>query len=316
MFCFSSLLFTQAQDYTKYYELIDSANFYKSVRDDAKVNEYYLRSMCSFRGFSEDYCSAILYNYIVNKKFNDTLIEKGFRDGLTYRDLKSTLTINKVHFYKKNLKRLYRKNKLKKTTSCFKLYRLLLRDQFSRRIKRGNIQKADQLTGKKLIKLQRNKPELFDRFQTGFLGSEILDILLMHSGWKNLREIQDSIHLLTKTGLINRKTFANIIEREAFSEGIIFEMDSSKSRILSIDNKKMLLCDLFYPNICFNYGRIYDKERKVTLLPPTHPYLTEEKINELRSYLFLSPISLLYSNHGYLKVSQEEYCKFKFNTFR
>ena len=305
----SSFFFSQ--DYTRYYELIDSANYFKSVRDDIKVDQYYVQSLSSYRGFPDDYSSAILYNYFVNKKLSDTLIKKAFNDGLTFRDFKSTLNLNNIVFSEKQIKKLYRKNKLKITTSCIKLYRLLIRDQISRNTKRGNMQKTDSITGQKLIKLLRIKPELFDRFKTGFLGSEILDILMIHSGWKNLNIIQDSIYELTRKGFIKRETFANIIERDAFTEGTVFEIDSSNTKIIAYDNKKLLLCDFYYPNICFNYGRVYDKERKKTILPPTHPYLTEDKLNSLRSHLFLSDINLLYSNPSYPKVTQEEYCKSK-----
>ncbi|AEA42476.1 hypothetical protein [Fluviicola taffensis] len=302
---------SQAQDYTEYYQFIDSAEFYMRSNNISKINECYRKSFSLNRGFPEDYCNAIIYAYFEKKELNYPLIEQGFGNGLVYSDLKSSLNGNKIAFSKKQLKRLYRKKKLKKEKSSFKIVKMLIRDQLSRRLHRNKVHQRDSITSVKLIKLLKTEPELFDRFKTGYVGSELLGILILHSEWKNLESIQDSIHNLTKRGLINRHIFAAIIERSAMGDGYVFGLDSLKTKIVCMEDKKMILCTTYYPNISWFYGEKKDYKRKAILLPPLHPYLTEEKINELRRFLFLSDINLKYNSAGNILLSKDEYCNFK-----
>jgi hypothetical protein len=244
------------------------------------------------------------------KELNYPLIEDGFKNGLYYRDLKSSLNGNQIPFSKGRLKRLYRKSKLKSEKSSFKIYRMLMKDQFSRRRRNSNLSEVDRVTSVKLIKLLETEPELFNRFKTGALCSEMLGILMLHCEWKNLESVQDSIHDLTKRGLINRHVFAAIIERSAMGNGYVFELDSSKTKIVCIENQKRMLCSTYYPTISWFYGEKRDYIRKAIILPPLNPYLTKEKLNELRRFLFLSDIELKYSTPGYIVLSKEEYCRY------
>ncbi len=110
--------------------------------------------------------------------------------------------------------------------------------------------------------------------------------------------------------LINRHVYASIIERSAMGDGYVFELDSTKTKITCLEDKKMILCTTYYPNIGWFYGEKIDYKRKVIILPPLHPYLTEEKLNELRRFLFLSDLNLKYSSLGYIQLSKEQYCNY------
>lgn len=309
-FCMNAFS-TTAQDYTLYYLFIDSAEFYTHSNIIPKINTYYQQAFSTNRGFPDDYCNAIVYDFIEKKELNYPLIEDGFKNGLYYRDLKSSLNGNQIPFSKGRLKRLYRKSKLKSEKSSFKIYRMLMKDQFSRRRRNSNLSEVDRVTSVKLIKLLETEPELFNRFKTGAFGSEMIGVLMLHCEWKNLESVQDSIHDLTKRGLINRHVFAAIIERSAMGNGYVFELDSSKTKIVCIENQKMMLCSTYYPTISWFYGEKYDYIRKAIILPPLNAYLAKEKLNELRRFLFLSDIDLKYSTPGYIVLSKEEYCNYK-----
>jgi hypothetical protein len=199
---FAASICTFSQDYAEYYKYIDSAKFYLRSDNVSKINECYQHAFSSNRGFADDYSNAIVYDYFEKKELNYFLAARSFRDGLIYNDLKSSLTANKIVFSKKKLKRIYRKNRLKKKKSSFKLHRILIKDQLARRLFHRSMHKIDSITSVKIIRLLKTEPELFNRFQTGFVGSEVLGVLMLHCEWKRLEPIQDSIHNFTKKGLI------------------------------------------------------------------------------------------------------------------
>lgn len=301
-----------AQDFTRYYQLIDSAKYFIANEDYAKGDYYYQEGLNSYRGFPDDYGKAILNNYVVHNKLNFYLIKTGFSNGLKSRDLRRSLEQNNVPYSKRKIKKIYRKNKLKKQKGSFPVYYTLIRDQRSRSKKNGDMVEADSITGEKLKKWLVEKPHLFNRFQTSFLGSEMIGILMIHSGWKNLESVQDSIYSLTKKGLIHRDVFGSIIERSALYNGYVFTIDSENQKVAARQGLETMLCNTaYYSNIFVGYGGMRDAERQAIIMPPIHPSFSEESINKLRNHLFYSDVSLLYGNPYYLKVSDKEYCDFK-----
>ncbi|RYM32370.1 hypothetical protein ERX46_13895 [Brumimicrobium glaciale] len=314
IFIFSLFLIYQtsfAQDYTRYYQLIDSAKYFIANEDYVKGDYYYQEGLNSYSGFPNDYDKAILNNYVLHNKLNFYLIKSGFSNGLLYRDLKYSLEQYNVPYSKRKLKKIYRKNKLKKKKSALPVHFAMIRDQRSRSKKNGDISKADSITGVKLKKWMVKKPHLFNRFETNYYSSEMIGILMIHSGWKNLESVQDKIYSLTKKGLIHRDVFGSIIERSALYDGYIFTIDSVNQKIAARQNLESRLCnDTYYSNIFVGYGGLRDSERQATILPPIHHLFSEEEINKLRNHLFFSDVSLLYGNPRYLKVSTEEYCDF------
>jgi|SRR5690554_4108110 len=300
-----------AQDYTRYYQLIDSAKYFIANEDYAKGDYYYQEGLNSYRGFPNDYNQAILNNYFVYNKIDSDLIKTGFSNGLLFRDLKYSLDKNNAPYSKRKLKKIYRKNKLKKKKGSLPVYFTLIRDQRTRSKKNDDMVKADSITGEKLKKWMIEKAYLFNRFKTSFLGSEMIGVLMLHSGWENLKSLQDSIYNLTKKGLIHRDVFGSIIERSALYGGYIFTIDS-QDKISGRQGGENAMCNgLSYSNIFVGYGGIRNEERQGIILPPIHPSFSEESINKLRNHLFYSDVSLLFENPRYLKVSEEEYCQYK-----
>lgn len=300
------------QDYKRYYQLIDSATYFKSIDDNLKADDFYTSALIAYRGFSNDHLTAILNNYYISNKLNFEMIKNAFQDGLNYRDLKFQLSKQNIFIPERNLKKLYRKNRIKKKRSLHPIYFALIADQIPRSRKNGDISEVDRRTGIKIKKWMIEKPYLFNRFETGFIGSELIYILMIHAGWENLESVQDTIYNLTQKGLIHRNTLADIIERSALYRGSIFSIDSINPKLINNIDTESSLCGQHYSNISLNYGKIYDADRKVVLTPPIHPSLNEVEINTLRNYLFLTTIEFYYiSNPKYLKVSPEEYCSFK-----
>ncbi|PWH85926.1 hypothetical protein [Brumimicrobium oceani] len=296
-----------AQDDTCYYKLIDSAQHFIANEDFAKGDSFYHKGLNSYRVVPNDYDKAILNNYIVHNKLDFDLIKTGFYNGLKY-----SLDNYNPPYSKRKIKKIYRKNKLKKKKGSLPVYYTLIRDQRSRSKKNGDIVKADSITGVKLKKWIVEKPHLFDRFQTSFLGSEMIGTLVIHSGWNNLESVQDSIYSLTKKGLIHRDVFGSIIERSALYNGCVFTIDSENQKIEERRDLETMLCNyIYYSNIFVGYGGMRDVERQALILPPIHPSFTEESINKLRNHLFYSDVSMLYGSPRYLKVSAEEYCDFR-----
>jgi hypothetical protein len=307
---FQSSVFSQ--DYTRYYQLIDSAEHYIANEDLVKGDAYYLKGLNTYRGFPSDYDQAILNNYIVYNKLDFDLIKTGFSNGLLFRDLKYSLDKYNAPYSKRELKKIYRKNKLKKKKGSLPVYFALLRDQRSRSKKNGNMAKADSITAVKLKKWMIEKPHLFNRFDTSYYGSEMISVLMFHTGWKNLESVQDTLYNLTKKGLIHRNVLGHIIERSALYGGYVFTLDSVHHKIAGRQGGENVMCNgLSYSNIFQRYGGIYDPEREAFLMPPIHPSFSEEEINKLRNHLFFSDVSLLYGHPRYLKVSAEEYCEFE-----
>jgi len=302
---------SKAQDYKDYYRYIDSAEYFIRDNNIKKVNEYYCSAFNLNRGFPNDYTNAIIYSYKEKNALDYKLVEKGFSDGLDYKNLVSSLKLNNVIYSKKELKKSHRKFKLRKEVGSSRIILMLIPDQIHRRLISKKMSKGDSITSVKLIELLKKKPEYFNRFKTGNLGSELIGILMIHSGWNNLESIQNSIHDLTKRGIINRNVLASIIERSAIVNGAVFEFDSLRNKIVCYDNQKMILCTSYFPNIGWFYGEKTDHIKKVIYLPPLHPNLSLEKINELRRYLFLSDLSLKYNSKGNILTTKEEYCKFR-----
>lgn len=301
-----------SQDYTQYYQLIDSAEYYIGNQDLVKGDTYYQKGLNTFRGFPDDYDQAILNNYIVYNKLDLDLIKAGFSNGLLFRDLKYSLDMYNAPYSKRELKKIYRKNKLKKKKGSLPVYFAMIRDQRSRSKKNGDIAKADAITAVKLKKWMIKKPHLFNRFDTRLSGSEMIGVLMIHTGWKNLASVQDTLYNLTKKGLIHRNVLGQIIERSALYGGYIFTLDPVHHKIAWREGGQNVMCyGLSYSNIFQRYGEIYDAEREAFLLPPIHPSFSEEEINKLRNHLFFSDVTLLYGNPRYMKVSAEEYCEFE-----
>src|SRR5690554_3753890 len=94
-----------AQDYTRYYKLIDSAQYFIANEDYAKGDSFYQEGLNSYRGFPNDYNHAILNNYIVYNNLDLDLIKTGFANGLKFRDLKYSLDKYSVPYSKRKIKR-------------------------------------------------------------------------------------------------------------------------------------------------------------------------------------------------------------------
>ena len=301
-----------AQDYTQYYELIDSADHCVNMSDFNSANEYYLKALSKYKGFGLDYERAIINNYDATQKLDYELIKKGFKDGLLKRDLVYTLERNGIPYSKKGMKKIYRKNKLKKKKGSLPVYSALIRDQRSRSKKNGNMAKADSITTLKLKKWMIKKPHLFNRFETSFFGSEMIGILMIHSGWKNLESVQDTLYNLTRKGWIHRSIFASIIERQSLYGGYIFELDFISNKIIGKLDLEAQPCNQTYNSTIYTgYGGKLNKEKQAYLLPPNSPLQTEKSLNKIRKHFFYGNLEILYSNPLFLKVSREEYCGFE-----
>jgi len=311
---FKSIIFSQ--DYSNYYKYIDSVEYFNSLNTNEsfeKSNELYKKCFSEYVAFPNDYVSAFFLNYKVNGQICDSLVIAAFRERSSYINFKLDLEKNKIQYSKKQIKKLKRKGKkirTPKSQSGFVVYRMLLRDQIARR---GNsdkkIQKVDSLNALKIRKLIKKKPDLFNYKKTGFLTAALLQILIFHGEWKNIEPIQNELHDLIKKGHIDRFCLAYLIERNAVGTDMVFRLDTVSNSIYNTIQKVDSIC-LGYSNIGFEWGSVYDKTRKIHVLPPFYPNLTIEDINRLRKYLFLSDLDLMFKTKKYiLAESVEEYCR-------
>jgi hypothetical protein len=205
---------------------------------------------------------------------------------------------------------MYRKNRLKKSAHIYYLYPLIFRDVWARSFRTKKMHIADSINGVKLIFLMKEKPSLFNRFDTGFLGSSLIDILLIHQNWSSLEKIQKQLFELTKNGYINRSTLASVIDRNALGDSYVFKLDSTKTKIIGTKYQGLLFCNNLkgYSNIAYRYGRLYDAINKKIFIAPINPLLSRNEVNELRYMLFFNSIEDMLKIQYYYLPSPDEYC--------
>ena len=304
-----------SQDFSKYYQYVDSIEYYSSldiINSDIASDNLYRKCFEEYRAFPGMYSSALITSYKVHNKLCDSLIVAFFRAGAFYTNLVYELEKNHINFSKKALKKLKRRGrklKTKSTVSGFPIYRMIIKDQFSRRKSTSQIQRVDSLNAVKLRKLLKAKPDLFNYQKTGPLTSVILEILLFHGEWKNIEPIQKEIHDLIKKGHINRNVLAYLIERNAVSDAYEFRLDSLQNKVVATKNLADSACHGYYSSIAYEWGGVFDSTKNSRILPPLHPKLKIDEINTLRKYLFLSDLNLLYATKKYASAKTvEEYC--------
>jgi hypothetical protein len=305
-----------AQDFTNFYIYIDSIEYYNSintVNSDKKSDNLYRKCFNEYRAFPGVYSSAIITSFKANNSLCDTLIVAAFREGALKQNIKYDLDKNGIHYSKRNLNKLKRKGKKQQSRkiNAFPIYRMIVKDQFARtrRKVKQNIQQTDSLNAIKLRELLKTKPDLFNRNRTTPLAAMLLEILLFHGDWKNIEPIQTELYELTKKGFISRNVLAYLIERNAISDGYEFRIDPIQKKIISTKNLADSVCHGYYSSIAYEWGGIRDTSKNRIVLPPLHPNLRIEEVNDLRHFLFLSDLNLLYKTGKYYSAKTvEEYC--------
>jgi hypothetical protein len=297
-------------DYSFYYSYIDSANYFHAKNKIDSTNLYYQKAFTLYKGFDTDYESAIYPYFLEHQVLDTSLIAKAFLVGSNKRDILFLLERRNIPHSKKQIRTIYQKNKLKPKINPRILKRMLLSDQIARRFRPKKMQKVDIKNAKKLIQLMQQQPAIFDHNNLSLKNYGRLEVLLIHAGWKNLDTEFNDIQSLTKEGKLNRLIGASIIERAAIYHGFLFKIDST-GHIKVLENQSKVLCDFFYPNIYFNYGLKFDKKNKQLLFPPYNSNLTEQEVDSMRQFLFLSPLNMLYEQQQFRFVSSDEFCNFK-----
>lgn len=297
-----------AQNYTMYYQKIDSAKYYENLNDYKKADSLYLNCFKKYVGFADDYLSAISNNYKFTHTLNETYLIEGIKSGLLYKELKDELVIDSIRFSKFEIKKLYRKYHLVRSVNVMPIVRMLIKDQWAR-IREKNTNKADSLNAIRLTRLLRTNPDLFNRFKTGYIWSSILNIIILHSEWEYIEPVFYQLRDYVQLGYINREPLYTIIDRNSLFGGYLYCVDTTRNIIVIKKKGNIPVCPqyIYYSNLGQFY--FYIKNIKKAYLVPVYPSITKEELNALRQYLFLSTIDTFLKTNPYLIVpSVDDFC--------
>jgi hypothetical protein len=309
---------TKAQDYTAYYEYIDSIDYFSSLdtqEGNSKADKLYVKCFQRYRAFGPDYFQALVTSYKVSGVVCDTWVYAAIRDGVPKFKVISILERNDIQFSKKTIRRISRKAKKqrsKKTIRNFPIYRMLLKDQMARRKNFDRDNEVDSLNASVLRNWVTDKPDMFNYHKTGPLAAIFLQILLFHGEWANIAPIQTELRCFVQKGYLDRSVLPYLIERNAVSDGFVFQLDTLNHEIKAIKKSIDTTClgNCYYSSIGYEWGQIWDSTRHIRVLPPMHPNLTHAEIDAMRKHLFLSDLNLLYATKKYKSAeSVEEYCE-------
>lgn len=309
LFCISQE--TYSQDYSLYYNYMDSIQYYKVHQNNTKVFELYKTCFNQFKGFHDDYDKAICYTYTTKNKIDDSLFIQAFQAGssffMLYMDSHNFVPFSIVKTY-----RLYRKHKTKKSNSMFPILRMIYKDHKYRKKdinwrKKNNI---DSINAQKLIYWAKNEPERFNRFKSGIAAQNILGVIIFHDGWRYLHPIQKELMEFTRKGWLNRDVMAYLIERTGMDQQY-FKIQ--KDSLVANQDTSHFYCEgkkLIYSNInCFFTG--VDKQENIRYFAPINPIISSLEMEELRRFLMLPSTDFLYKmNPTYKRISIEEFCNY------
>lgn len=311
-FCFIIINFflsnSYAQDYSAYYQHIDSAKYFKRIHNYKLSDSLYALSFRDFRGFPDDYLNAVNVHYKFTHQLNKTYITQGFENGLLLRELYDELRTDSISYSKRELKKLHRKHRVRKSINVYPIARMLLRDAWAR-MRSKNVEKADSINALKMAKLLSTKPELFNRHKTGYIWSSMLNIIILHSQWKRTESLFNSWKDMVKKGYLDREPLYTLIDRNSLQYGYLFHIDSASNKIIGEENGNLPIC----PHYIFhsNLGQFYYYRRTINknLLVPLNPTISTMQLNKLRHYLFLPSIELFLKTNPTLTIcTEEEFC--------
>lgn len=312
--CFSFF----AQDYSDYYKKIDSAKYYSITNNLKRADVIFQQCFDEFLGFEDDLEFAIKTHYKINNKIFSKYIYNLYCIGLTSNEIKKNLSLHKIKYSKQEYKK--EKQESKKHMIFFNqkksilIYRMILRDIYYR--KKGNNKKTifiDSLNSLKLIELIKSNPIVFCRFRNNYISHFSLDILLVHSEWKNLHHIQKELHNLVKKGWINRDIIADMIERTALFRGVVFEL---KNDSINTYKSKIKLCGSInenYSALNYKYKIYKDTTSNSCFYRPFHPNLSIEKVDSLRNYIFFPKIeyeTFFHENPKLIILDEQKFCEY------
>lgn len=279
----------KAQDYTRYYELIDSAGYFRKVNNLNQSLTYYKTALKDFDGFPEDYLRASIVSFEQTSELDYLLLARGFRNDLNYRNVLQTLKKQNVAFDKLRLRRLYKANKFKRQTRITPLRKLFLRDQKAR-LTHKNINITDSLNFAELLKLLIDKPQLFNRKYIGDEWQQKIEVMLLHQHWSVIGPFFEDFRSLVMKGYIERDFLNAIIDRESVFGGYLFKLNDVTRKLEGIPSQNTLICQTVYTSLLGSFSMYYKKQTEKEgrqILIPLNPSYSISEINALRKQLFL-----------------------------
>jgi hypothetical protein len=308
--CFLPLfVVSQKQDYTQYYKWVNQAKYYSLNKEIQKADSVYSLTFQLYNGFSDDYSHAMFVRNSLTGKIDTSYFISMVRNGELWRNAKYDLKRMGVEIAKP-FKKLYRKNKYKKTISGFPIIRLMVRDQLYRSknfrfLVRGD---ADSINALKIEKLLIKKPELFDRTKAGPIATAFLEPLLTHqSNWRYTQRIFFQIREKAKEGKLDPLPLIEMIHRASVFDGTFFHLEND-SLVYELNRNKAICIQpsIYYSIVQGKIMRYYSNDK--VMLMPLHPDYTSEQINRLRAYLFQPDLQMSFPKAHYTTMTTEEFC--------
>ena len=229
---------THAQNYVRYYELFDSAQFFMQNTEIKKAEILYDSIFNNYRGFPDDLYTAAGNIYSLNKKKALGYLVMSKKYGASNRAVFTEVKAKGYELSKSERKIISHAHKEFSTSkkSIRRLRKIIIKDQMVRLLKPSKINKCDSINGEIIRDYIRSGDTIFlNRFYLGETNHQLLQVLLVHLGWTNLGN-GDFYYLvnLVQKGLLQRDFLELMLEREAIFDGTLF---SFKNGV--INSKKM-----------------------------------------------------------------------------
>lgn len=307
LFILSGCTQLYAQDYTRYYQRIDSSALY--FNQPKQADSMYALAFAEQIGFPQDYENAIGAHHEFTGELSLEYVIGGFTGGLRKKQLTAFLKSQSIPYKKRTIRRLYREHRVKRSVGTLPVWKLLRKDQKARRDYR-HVREADSLNAIELIRLIREKPELFDRHKTGWLRSEMVKILIIHQEYRNIAVAFPELRELVREGKLHREALSLLIDRNAISGGEKFGI-GPMGELSYIPGGNARICPE-QDSYCYSATGEFCPyfQHSGYLLLPVDPRTSAAEIDALRAYLFLSPLELFHASHPYFPVyTAGEFCE-------
>lgn len=290
------MLLSPAQNYQRYYELWDSAQFFIQNAEINRAEILYDAAFNNYKGFPDDLYTAAGNIYSIDKKkaLNYLVMSKkyGASNKMVFKEFKA-----KGHELSKSEKKIICRSHNEHTISkksIRRLRKIIIKDQMVRLFKPSKINKCDSINGEKIKSYIRLEDTVFlNRFYLGESNHQLLQVLLVHLGWKNLAD-SNFYYLvnIVEKGLLQRDFLELMLEREAIFDGTLFSFQNG-----IINSKKM--ANFKFPNVnlfssTLGSFHLYTIKLNRQVVVPHNPYVGASEINTFRKYLLMPPLDLYY----------------------
>lgn len=294
---FSVLLFItclfslSAQNYRRYYEMIDSANLYQQTKETALADSFYIKAFQKYEGFADDFIQAAINIHDKDKRKMLMYLDMAAYYGAHEKNLRAGLKKSNILISKKDFNKIHRIPKNRKLAPSRTIWRMLIRDQLARKTgKPTKIIRADSLNLLAIKKMINKDSAALSRLNHNEIVNSIIEILLIHQNFKTIKKDFQLFYSYVEKGKLGRSILTTIIERDAMWGGNSFKVDTLENRLYKAAAPNLKFKNGFLH--CTALGTIPYYLKGKMVIVPINPNMSKTEYNSLRHFLFLSDYDL------------------------